>query len=230
MTNPRKRIVRLVRTIPTEEIPNFYENLKAGLLEQYKNKLGSHLNSIHSIHELINKEAIDFNKVNKNNKELRQQENLRFNIFHQKIDRSALIESVIILDWSISETLDHFQTRKLNKKSEEMKDWQKIEDGLNEYLKGWGLPKEFQSQRSLIKHFRGLRHQFAHNPIGIFSFEAREESFESFLKNLEGINLEDSYHALISGKAGVVIPYNLNSGKFLENFFTESSYLFFDVT
>lgn len=219
----KKRMVPpLARTIPTEEVPDFYENFKVAFLEKYKNDLGLHLNLMHDIHELINDKVKDFNKLNKNNEKLKSQENIKFSLAHQKVDRGSLIESVVIFDNSVDEILTHFQTRKLNKKSDEINNWWKTGEGLNECLKGHGLPKEFCSQRSLMVHFRSLRHQFAHNSLGIFSFEANKENFEPFLNTLEGINLGSPMHVLIDGEAGVAIFYKLNSSKFMDKFFKES--------
>ena len=215
----------VVKTIPTEKIFNFYENLKAELLGRYKKKLKTHLDIMLGIHKLIDSNAKEFDSKCK--KKLNQQiEHFRFTRSHQQIDRSTLIESVIILDSSINQSLHNFQLRKLNKKPEEIKEYSKVEDGLNKYLKELVIPLQFEKKRSIIKHFRVLRNQFAHYPIGMFFFSAEQGNFESFLKSIEGIDFKNSYWIDINGKAGVAIPYNINSNKFIEKFSTDSIIFF----
>lgn len=127
-----------------------------------------------------------------------------------------------ILDSYIGQALHHFQLRKLEIEPQKIKNYSKVDEGITECLKGKDFPKELDKLRIKINHFRTLRNQFSHYKIGVFSFNAKQESFESFLKELEGIDLKESFHCFIDGKAGVLLPYSLSSGKFLETFLQES--------
>jgi hypothetical protein len=219
----RKRAFIAVRTIPVtdEEMPNFFKNLKEGLLGEYKNKLGLQLRLTKDIHSLIDEKLKDFGEDNQNNQKQKKQSQY-LSIAHVKISRSALIESLTMLDEMVGQALYHYQLRKLKRRVEEIRNWQRIEDGLNECLNGFETPSEFKSCRFLMQSFRMLRHQFAHNPAGIFSFTAEKENFESFLVSLKGIKLGTSCHVYIDGKSGVFICYSIESDEFLIKFFNES--------
>ncbi|MFZ3054536.1 MAG: hypothetical protein WA091_00940 [Minisyncoccales bacterium] len=220
MTSKKKRIVFPVRTILNEETTDLFENLKKVLLDNYKRRSGDNLIAINEMHKIIAKEGRNINKLNKEEAVAKNKFN---NLLHQKIDRSAIIECVIILDSEIKNILHQFQIRKLKLESNEIEELEGIEEGINMCLKGKVLPKEFQGKRSFIQNFRKLRHQFAHNSLGVFSFEDKGPDFELFLKNLEGIVIMPSiWTSRGKNKAGVFISYNINSSKFLDIFYKES--------
>ncbi|MDD5691727.1 MAG: hypothetical protein PHP10_00960 [Candidatus Omnitrophica bacterium] len=219
----RKRAFIPVRTIPLadEEMPNFCKNLKEELLREYKNKLGLQLRLTKDIHSLIDEKLKYLEGDNQNNQKQKNQSQC-LSIAHAKISRGALIESFTILDEMIGQALHHYQLRNLKRIDKEIRNWQEIEDGLNGCLNGLKTTNEFKSCRSLMQSYRTLRHQFAHNPVGVFSFTAKKENFESFLIGLKGIKLGTPYHVCIDGKAGVFICYNIESDEFLIEFFDES--------
>ena len=86
-------------------------------------------------------------------------------------------------------------------------------------------PKQFQFLDSKIEHYRSLRHQFAHRSTQMFSFPAtsKKDEFESFLEKLDGISLKGSYWvSRENDEAGVAIPYQIASDKFLLGFLSEA--------
>jgi len=199
-TSKRKRRVILVRTIPVADSPEFRKKLKVSLLETYKNQQETHLRIMSSLHLLIKDSSSEV---------------------HQKLDRGILIECITILDENIGQALHHFQLRILKREPDQTIDYQDAEDELKACLPK-SVPSQFQSQRSIIRNFRSLRHQFAHRSSRAFSFLANKDNFESFLRKLDGITLGESFHVLINGKAGVLIPYQITSDKFLPRFYSES--------
>jgi len=201
---------------------NFYRNLKIKLFKQLEKEIKAYLEITTFIHIAIDKELRKTKIIEPN-----QQINvLDLAKSHVLIDRSALIESVNLLDASINHALHDFQLYKLNKEREKIIKYSQVEKGLNECLKNILLSKKFENKHTLIKHFRVLRNQFSHMTMGVFYISAEQENFESFLKKLEGIEINDSWWILINGKAGVAIPFEITSSKFLEKFL-EESLLFF---
>jgi hypothetical protein len=219
----RKRFVRPARIIPIadEEEFDFYKKFKEMLSEEYKNELSFHLMLTRDVHFVIDEKIKNLEKNKKNDEKQKQQSRYLFTA-HPKISRSGLIDSFAMLDAKIGRALFYYQVRRLKRKREEIKDWQKIEEGLNECLNGSEIPNEFKGYRSLIQNFRELRHQFAHNPVGIFSFSADKDNFESFVISLKGIKLDKSYHVSSNGKAAAFICYDIESDAFLHKFFNES--------
>lgn len=219
----RKRAFIVVRAIPVtdEGMPNFCKNLKEKLLREYKNKLGLQLRLTKEIHSLIDEKLKGSGGDNQIDQKQKNQLQC-LSIAHAKISRGALIESFTILDEMIGQALHHYQLRKLKRIDKEIRNWQAIEDGLNDCLNGFKTTNKFKSWRSLMQSYRTLRHQFAHNPMGVFSFTAKKESFESFLISLKGIKLGTLYHVCIDGKPGVFICYGIESDEFLIKFSNES--------
>ncbi|MFZ1075186.1 MAG: hypothetical protein WAN50_02330 [Minisyncoccia bacterium] len=214
MSSKKKRHLFLVRDVQDEDIPNLFENLKESLLDDYKKKVADNIVAFNKIHEALTNEDED-----KGNHTAHLT-----NTLHQKITRGNLIECIIILDLHIEGIIDQFQTRKLSLQREKRIKWSKIEEAISECLKGLVVPKEFQGKRSVIQNFRKLRHQFAHNPMGAFSFEDKESAFESFLGNLEGISIgQSAWSSRTNNEPGVVIPYTIVSSEFINIFYKESS-------
>lgn len=90
-------------------------------------------------------------------------------------------------------------------------------------------PPQFQLLDSTIEHFRALRHQFAHRSTQMFSFAAttKTDPFEIFLQKQKGISFRGSYWcSRENGEAGVAIPYQISSDKFLFDFYSESCFYY----
>lgn len=150
------------------------------------------------------------------------------NAVHIRIDRNALLESLIVLDKYINQAVFQFQVRKLKIKPTEVEYFDKVEEALNSILKEIEVSKEFDRSRSEIRHFRTLRNQFAHYPHGMFALDAKGESFESFLKKIPGLNLGQSFWATDNKKAQFVIPYEIVNDGILKTYH-KSSMVFLDL-
>jgi|GEM_PF-4114830 len=222
MTKSRKkRSVIVVRTISVKDSPSYYKELKTKLFEKLNKELRAYLDITTNIHRIIDSELQKAKSLESD--QLSNYANLVKS--HALIDRSALIECVIILDSSINQALYNFQLQS-NSESEKLISDSKIEEKINECLKNISLTPEFENKRTIIKYFRELRNQFAHSPMGMFFIKAEKESFESFLKKIEGIEINKSWWVSENGTAGVAIPFKITSNLFLENFFKESLVFF----
>lgn len=211
----RKREPILVTTVKEIlEDPNFYTNLKHGLFNEFVNELKTNEDSFQLMHNAIT----DFSKVT-------ELEVIQTNTLHHHILRSTIIESFVILDNHINIALNIYQLRKLEIHPNKTKQYSRVDEGLNEFLKVKDIPKQLDSIRNTITNYRNLRNQFAHYKNGIFVFNANQESFESFLQNRDGIQLHDSFHCYIDGKAGVILRYEIMSKKFVNDFYTDSQSL-----
>lgn len=208
----RKRSSILVRIIPEEELgPNFYSNLKHGLINQFEHEAKILLHMMNSLHNILAEKSQSLN------------EPLDYEgLLHVQIDRHTLIEGMTLVDEYIGQILHHYQIRKMNLSIPEVRNYTKVDEGIKECLNGISLPGKIDRLKSRISHYRALRNQYAHYKYGIFSFSANHESFESFLSTLDGIELQESQHCYIDGKAGVFLPYSISSGKYIGAFFSES--------
>jgi hypothetical protein len=210
----KKRESMLARTIPNDDLgPNFYANLTHGLVGQLKFEL-SHLLQLNlQLHDRISSQRIPL----KPDVEFTNQQ-------HERADRSTLIEGMIIVDSLLGEILSQYQVRKLSVPKEKIQEFSKPDDGLKDLLKQQKIkiPQALATERENLNNFRRLRNQFAHHKIGQFVFSAKLEPFERFLNNLEGIELQNSMHVTIDGNAGVFVPYNISSGKFIYTFQSNS--------
>lgn len=202
MTKSRKqRIQRVYRVIPTEEMgPNFISNLKHGIIQRYEYHLKALDEGFKEIHSSIGRKP-------------------EKSILHSQISRFHLIECLTTFDSSVNNVLHQHQIRNLDKRGNEIQEFSKVEDGLNKVLKDKEIPKELDNRNSNMKHYRALRNQFGHYPYGFFFFSANHESFENFLLRLSGIETGRSEHIIMDGKAGVYLPYQINSNHYIYDFY-----------
>jgi hypothetical protein len=130
--------------------------------------------------------------------------------------RSAVIQYFVILDETINSILTQHQFE-IDVPLDETRHYSKVDDGINDFLPQEDRPPLFDKKYSRIKHFRVLRNQFAHFSEGAFILDAKQESFESFLSNLEGIELttKGGFHGYLDGKPGMSLPYQFNSGEYV---------------
>lgn len=199
------------KLMPIESLgPNFWANLKHGLLDNYQASARHILDNFHGLDQYL--------------LFLRSQNVDEFSISNQGSQnaRSALIELVILYDSCISTMMRHYQIRCQSQELNEIHIFSSPEDGLSQLLKGVDLTSEFQSLRNRMLLFRQLRNQFAHFPLGTFIFSAKQDNFESFLKGLDGIILQGNFHCLIDKKPGVLLQYSIHSPNFVIEFFNNS--------
>lgn len=137
---------------------------------------------------------------------------------------SAVIQYFVVLDVMINSILTQHQIEQ-NVNFDEVKYFSKIDQGITEFLPQQSRSKEFDKKYSRIKHFRTLRNQFSHYSYGTFMLEAKEESFESFLNNLDGIEFTTpgGFHGYLDTKPGMSLPYNFTSGEFVHTLFEEGT-------
>ena len=211
----RKRFVNPVRDINMERTSDFFENIKKNLLKEYEKKILQNFAVGKEMHVLIE-------NIKRDESLSEEQNELKKSFLHQTIFKAIFIECVSSLDLLIKSALSEYQVEKLNIERSEMKYWQKPEKGIDTLLAINILPEAFKVKRSFIKNFRTLRHQFAHNPLGVFSFEDGSNDFEEFIENLEDVKIDKSFWADKGKKVGVFMPYILTSAKFLDKFKEES--------
>jgi hypothetical protein len=115
--------------------------------------------------------------------------------------------------------------------SDEVKYYSKIDHGINEFLPQKDRSKEFDKKYTRIKHFRTLRNQFSHYSYGTFMLEAKQESFESFLISLNGIEFktQGGFHGYLDGKPGMSLPYHFTSGEFVHTLFDEGTEFYIEL-
>ena len=211
MTNSkRKRSSNFVRIMPKEEMgPNFTTNFKFGILDKYKYDIYNSNNRFIDLHNSLGEFQVKA-------------------LSHSYISRFQLIESLLLFDNAVNELLYFHQIRNLKIDKKNVQSFSKVEDGLKKYLIQKEMPKEIEIKNSIIKHYRALRNQFAHYPYGGLFFSADHESFESFVLKLKGIKTFQSKHVMIDGKAGVYLPYQIESYIYIQEFY-ELSILFLSM-
>ena len=107
----RKRSSRLVRVIPDEELgPNFYSNLKHGLISQFKNEVKTLLYMMTNLNNILAE------KSNSQKKPMEYE-----GVLHVQIDRMTLIEGMTLVDEYIGQVLHHYQIRKLKRSIPEIR-------------------------------------------------------------------------------------------------------------
>lgn len=195
----RKRPSQLVRTIPMEELgENFIGNLTTGLKSQFENSIEFAKGRFIQLHHSNESGSLAANKT----------------ICHYQLDRGEAIELFVVFDGYLNQLLFHYQLRILGIPADKVDTFSKVEEGIKTFLNKLDVPGQLDSQYTKLKHFRTLRNQFAHYNHGTFYFQAKHESFETFIKKLDGIELGHDEWCFIDGKAGVKIPYNFTSGNF----------------
>lgn len=210
----RLRQTVLVAKINVEEsgiiVPEHIKKLKNPRkhfrLEEYKRKVNQIKNNINNLEHAIN-------NAKKSDHPIPDKVVNDLLVFNYK---SAVIDYFIVLDEMVNSILNQHQFEK-NQNPEFNRHFSKIDDGLNEFLPAKNRSKEFDKIYTRIKFFRTLRNQFAHYSYGAFVLNAVEESFESFLESLKGIEFQTpkGFHSYVDGKPGMLLPYNFTSGEFL---------------
>jgi DNA repair exonuclease SbcCD ATPase subunit len=138
--------------------------------------------------------------------------------------RSSVIQYFVILDEMINSVLTQHQ-RELNITNDKIEYYERVDIGINKFLTQENRSKDFEQNYSYIKHFRTLRNQFAHYKEGVFCLVANQESFESFVNKLEGIDFltKGGYHCYVDGNPGMMIPYTTVSGEYVHSLFDEGT-------
>lgn len=138
--------------------------------------------------------------------------------------RNAVIQYFVILDEMVNSVLTQRQLEN-DVPLDEIRYYSKIDEGINEFLPQDQRSADFDKKYSRVKHFRTLRNQFAHYSDGAFMLEASQESFESFLNGLEGIELttKGGFHGYIDGKPGMSLPYQSTSDEFVHTLFKDGT-------
>lgn len=193
---------------PTEHIKKMKNPQKTAILDYYKNQIDPLIKVTQKLSQLVGE------PTNQPDRE-KQIEAFNSQVF---IARNSVIQYFVVLDNAIGYLLTQYQSN-LQIPSDQIENFTEIDIGIGKFLPKEKITPEFDKIYSRLKHFRTLRNQFAHYPNGIFCLEAKLESFESFLKTLDGFTLdnEGGYHCYINGKAGIVIPYSSNSSEYIFN-------------
>jgi len=186
-------------------------------LEEYLAKVGllmANLNNLYSALEIAKKyeEPIPIDAFN------------NLTLFNW---RNGVIQYFVILDEMVNSILTQHQSE-LGISSDKIENFEKVDKGINKFYPESNRTAEFNEHYSRVQHFRTLRHQFAHYSYGAFYLEARQESFESFLKDLNGITLttEGGYHCYINSKPGMILPYVFENDEFFHQLLKEGTNFF----
>jgi hypothetical protein len=186
-------------------------------LEEYKSNVGILIGNLNNLYSALNiakhhEEPIPVDAFN----------NLTlFNL------RNGVIQYFVILDEMVNSILTQYQSD-LRITSDKIENFEKVDEGIKKFHPEEKRSSDFNKQYSRIKHFRTLRHQFAHYKYGFFYLEAKQESFESFLNNLDGITLttEGGFHCYINGKPGMILPYQIENDEFFHQLLKEGTNFF----
>ncbi len=221
MTNyGRNRSARFIKMLPIDALgPNFFRNFKVNSKAYFKTELDRLISFNYHSHDLLDSNYKILKEANDPNLTEIAKE---YGEMHSNIERHTLIESMILIDSYIGQFLNQYQKRILELPREDMRDYSEPDNGINACLKGVKTSSEFDKSRMRIKHFRALRNQFAHYKIGYFFFRTTHESFESFLRQLKGIDLGKSEFCSIDGKPGVFLTYRIVSGEFISEFYQDA--------
>ncbi len=213
LTN-KKRKSLLVRNIPIDEMDKgFVSRLKWFMCDEFRKQIVQNQEIFNELHRAINL------RLDQTTEQKKLKENGTANFSKNIICRSELIEGVNITESNMELILHYYQLKVLKSPIDKIRNFQRINDGLNYFLKEFEIPKEIDVLRSKYNNYRMLRHQFAHFNYGSFVFEAKEEQFESFLRRLPDLSIGDDYHAYYDAKPGVVMTYKIEGIKFLKNFY-----------
>jgi len=207
----------LIRDVPTSESgKEEISALKSFLLNEYKNLITQNQLMFNELHRGINL------RLNETFEQKKLKDNSQANFSRNILNRSEIIECINFTDAHLELILHYHQLKVLGKPIEKIKHYQKVNDGLNLFLKKLKVPYEIQKLKSRIDLYRKLRHQFAHYNYGIFVFEAKHNAFERFLKQLHGIEIKEEYNTYIDGKLGVVLKYNFTGNDFIKELYPQA--------
>lgn len=129
--------------------------------------------------------------------------------------KAEVIEYFVLFDEHLNAYLYELQ-RRLGVPSIECESFDKVDEGLKKFFPDLIQDINLNKLYTRIQHFRNLRNQFAHYSYGQFVLSANQESFESFIKTLEGIEIpiKEGLAIRLNSKAGFILEYQFSSNQF----------------